>query len=248
MKRVANKQLETRLPPADLALPLLLLFVMAISGYDLTRPQVVPDFSQAPTVTEKKASFFAYLKPYIDQENERIQADRQRVQGYLTGTPSLLDRVHLRRMRLQYLSANDSPENILGELLLRIDEVPASLALIQAAKESGWGSSRFARIGFNFFGQQCFQSGCGFTPRKRTSGLRHEVAKFRTTREAVRSYIHNLNTHDQYETLRTIRADARAAKHALSGIALSAGLERYSERGMAYVEEVQAMIRANNLE
>ena len=225
-----------------LILPLLILVLMGIWGYFLAHPAPVPDFSDSANVQAKKDAFFAYLKPHIEAINKEIASDRAQI---LNGKNGFFGRLDNRRIKLQYLN---SEENSNQKLLLRVDEVPASLALVQAAKESGWGSSRFAREGYNFFGQQCFQRGCGFTPRNRTAGLRHEVAKFKSVRAAVRSYIHNLNTHPQYEAFRAIRAELRAKEAPLSGITLAQGLESYSERGLAYVEEVQAMIRANHLE
>ena len=106
--------------------------------------------------------------------------------------------------------------NIFEELLKRVDYVPPSLALTQAAIESGWGSSRFARQGNNLFGQWCFSSGCGMVPSLRESGKGHEVAKFDTVNLAVRSYILNLNSHESYTELRENRADLRDKELSLS--------------------------------
>ena len=215
---------------------------MGIWGIALTTPSPVPDFARVGNVQEKKEAFFTYLKPHVDAVNEEIEKDRERLLG---SQGSFWDQLQNRRIILQYLNSDLHDED---ELIKRVDQVPASLALIQAAKESGWGSSRFAREGFNFFGQQCFERGCGFTPRNRSLGLRHEVAKFKSVRASVRSYIHNLNTHPQYEDFRVQRAQLRETGQPLSGITLANGLERYSERGLAYVEEIQGMIRSNNLE
>jgi len=231
-----------------LLLPVGLLIVLLIWGMVLVKPQPVPDFASTPDVQTKKLAFFAYLEPHVRSINAEIARKRQRVLSYRADDPSFMQEAYFRRISVEYLNADELYSSAHSELLNRVDEIPLSLALVQAAKESGWGTSRFAREGYNFFGQQCFNKGCGFTPRNRSVGRHHEVAKFRDARDAVRSYIHNLNTHSQYKKFRELRTQMRQKGDSLNGIALAEGLEKYSERGMAYVEEVQAMIRANELE
>lgn len=215
----------------------------------LTTPQVVPTFSSAATTAKKKTDFFAYLRPHIDRVNATVLEDREQLQQLIAkqGDLNFLDQFFLRRLRLLYLGRDGDPQD-LQALLKKIDVIPSALALIQAAKESGWGASRFARDGYNFFGQQCFIQGCGFTPKRRAQGRRHEVAKFRSTEDAVRAYVHNLNTHPRYQGFRAQRAAMRSAGQPLKGGQLAASLDSYSERGDAYIAEIQAMIRNNDLE
>jgi Bax protein len=132
-------------------------------------------------------------------------------------------------------------------LLQRVDVVPVSLVLAQAAKESAWGRSRFAREGNNLFGEWCFTAGCGMVPRRRESGKTHEVETFPSVRAAVASYIHNLNSHPSYRMLRSIRASLREAGKPLNGLALARGLEAYSAQGSDYVASVRDIIRKNRL-
>lgn len=231
-----------------LLLPLSLLLMMGIWGYQLTSLDPVPDFADSADIQAKKDAFFEYLKPHIESINNEIENDRERIVAYSQEGVGFFDYFHFRRMRLLYLNSDTSSEDVFKDLLLRVDQVPVSLALIQAAKESGWGSSRFARKGFNFFGHQCFQRGCGFTPRNRSAGRRHEVAKFESVEHAVRAYVHNLNTHRRYKRFRTHRAALRKSGERLRGTTLAAGLEHYSERGIEYVNEVRSMIRRNDLE
>lgn len=219
------------------------------------RVEVLPDFASMP-VSEKKAEFFQLLGPEVRRENERLAALRGELvdmqaaldAGLSSGQQSRLEELgHIYLpddADLQAMSDADKLE----ELLLRVGRIPRSLVLIQAAKESGWGTSRFARLCNNLFGQQCFEEGCGFTPKKRNEGLQHEVARFHSVSEAIEAYMHNLNTHYRYETFRQLRAAQRRAGVRLSGIALADGLEAYSERGMAYVQEIKSMIRQNDLE
>ena len=127
-----------------------------------------------------------------------------------------------------------------------IREIPDGLVLNQAAKESGWGSSRFAIEGFNFFGQWCFKAGCGFVPSKRSPGKYHEVAKFPDIAASVNAYFYNLNTFYVYDDLRSIRAEVRQLENQVSAQKLAHGLKRYSERGDQYVLEIQTMIVSNS--
>ena len=116
---------------------------------------------------------------------------------------------------------------------------------MQAANESAWGTSRFAQQGYNFFGLWCYKKGCGFVPARRNSGANHEVAKFENLSRATYTYMRNINRHDAYRELRHIRASLRRAQLPVTGLALAEGLMNYSERGAAYVNELQNMIRYN---
>jgi len=215
----------------------------------------LPAFHEIEQVSEKKQRFFAYLTPVIRAENERIRSQRERlltiVEAQRAGEePGWLDRRFIADLADEYrLDTEDlDMSQTLDRLVERVDVIPRSLVLVQAAKESGWGSSRFARRANNLFGQWCFEAGCGVVPRNRPAGRTHEVQSFDTVRDAVASYVRNLNTHRSYEELREVRAELRAADAPLSGVRLATGLDRYSERGEVYVREVQSMIRQNDLE
>jgi len=239
---------------------------------------VPPDFNRDGDIQAKKHAFYAYLLPQIDQANQEIARERQwllNLQARLTQGMSLKDAdqmaslnptltdaaaaaIHneaaaLRRLGKRYNMAavGDAPgalEDYVEKLLLRVDVVPASLVIAQAAKESGWGSSRFAREGNNFFGIWCFNRGCGMTPANRDAGRHHEVAMFNTVTEGVRYYVRTINSHNAYDKLRQIRAAARNNNQPFGGEQLATGLLRYSERGLLYVNEIQSMIRYNRLQ
>lgn len=227
-----------------LVVALSLFALMISSGAVVSYQAPVPDFETFTTVTAKKKAFFKYLQPFVDQNNERILKDRAALIAIEARQGAgLFDRITLHRLHMVY--ANSGEE---ATLLNRIDAIPTALALVQAAKESGWGTSRFARQGYNFFGQQCFSPGCGFTPRDRAPGRLHSVQKFASPQQAVRSYMHNLNTHPRYQGFRELRAELRAQGKPLRGASLATGLDSYSERGVAYVSEIKAMIEASGLE
>ena len=123
-----------------------------------------------------------------------------------------------------------------------------SLVLAQAANESGWGTSRFARQANNYFGMWCYQAGCGLKPRQRDQGQSHEVKHFKHVQDSVISYLHNLNTNRAYQPLRDLRQTTRDLGAPLRGVLLAEGLHAYSSRGEAYIKDIQTMIIANDLE
>ncbi|MBN7771224.1 glucosaminidase domain-containing protein [Marinobacter daepoensis] len=210
----------------------------------------LPDFTAYQDSTEKKVSFFSYLYPRIVLANSRILLERE----YLA---SLADKAELTSDELDWLArqgdrlrieARPGSQQQFALLNKRLDVIPPSLILAQAANESAWGTSRFATEGNNLFGQWCFSKGCGLVPQSRLEGANHEVAKFRSPYFSVRSYIQNLNRHPTYQAVRDIRLADRKAHKPLSGWELAEGLLGYSERGQDYIREIRAMIRYNNLD
>lgn len=225
----------------------LMVSVLLIWSY---RPDV-PDFSQYPAGPQRKDVFFNYFLPLVEQSNQEILQTRQQLQAWSRNIRGIgwWDSGTVEDMAQDYRidSFNIESEADWHTLLKRVDVVPASLALAQAASESAWGTSRFAREGNNFYGQWCFEQGCGMVPGSRDSGKLHEVKVFDSPQASVESYIRNINSHNAYQSLREIRARLRAADTAVIGIALAGGLEKYSERGADYIAELQAIIRHNDL-
>ena len=217
-------------------------------------PVVVPDFGNIPDVDEKKELFFDFIEPFIDQVNVQIIEQRKRIIAIRDkvlsgGKPTVTELDYLASMAEQYeMEAEDLTSlEFLTVLLRRVDKIPASLALAQAANESAWGTSRFAQDGYNFFGQWCYTDGCGIVPNRRLQGATHEVKSFESVRDSVQAYIHNLNTFPSYQMLRRIRQQMRQQNRPLDGVSLADGLESYSSRGLDYIEELQNMIYSNNL-
>jgi Bax protein len=212
----------------------------------------VPAFGLDGDVEKRKRDFFAFLRPIVDGENERVMDQRRRLMS-LYGehrkgrTLSWSDARWLEWLLEEYEVAGREGENLWEILLRRVDMIPADLALIQAAKESGWGTSRFAREGNSLFGQRCNVEGCGLVPGGREPGETYEVAVFDTVDESVRSYIRNLNTYSAYRGFRRLRFRQRFEGTIPDGHTLAGQLPSYSERGVEYLHEIRAMIRANRL-
>ncbi|MEX0943459.1 MAG: glucosaminidase domain-containing protein, partial [Pseudomonadales bacterium] len=212
----------------------------------------IPDFAAFKDVKRKKQAFFEYMLPMVRRSNEAVLAERRLVldiREKLAGGGKLdsneQERLNALLQKYRVKTEQQPTADDMAQLLTRVDVVPASLILAQAANESAWGTSRFAAQAYNFFGIWCFEPGCGLTPRLRDDGLTHEVAKFKTIEHGVAYYLRTINTNHAYRDLRRIRAQLRGEDSRLSGHELAEGLLRYSERGREYVEEIQAMIRIN---
>jgi Bax protein len=217
----------------------------------VTINEIVPDFGKFDAGPPRKAAFFDYFSLLIEKRNGSVVKSRQ---ALLTLHQELSDldndeKHQVKSMAAYYRINNFDIENDddWQELLARVNAIPVSLALAQAANESAWGTSRFAREANNFYGQWCFQKGCGLVPARRDKNKTHEVAAFKSPEESVERYIHNLNSHNAYKTLRKIRNRLRTENKLITGIELAEGLLHYSERGKEYIKELQSMIKFNKL-
>ena len=213
-----------------------------------------PEFARYPAGEARKEAFFTFLGPLVDEENGRWLRDRERLErlgaALAAGeSPGKRDRVWIDAQAAFFNLDRDLPiADQIQALLPHVDEVPRSLALAQAAKESAWGTSRFATDGHNYFGQRCYDEDCGLVPKSRRRGARFEVRRFKSPRASVASYMNNINSHPEYEVFRDYRARQRVAGKRLNGIQAAEYLMQYSERRQAYVDEIQSLIRFNRLD
>lgn len=211
----------------------------------------LPDFASIPDVKEKKRQFFAFIKPAVLAENKSILALRAQIEyliSQLTLEQPFSEEEHafVSGLIKQYkVSKKFSLLRQLYELQMKVDVIPPALILVQAANESAWGTSRFARIGLNFFGVWCYKKGCGMVPNGRNFGAKHEVAAYTSIEQGVARYLKNINTHSAYMLFRTIRGQLREQDQPLAPEILATGLIPYSERGTDYVLELTEMIRHN---
>ncbi|MFN0001471.1 MAG: glucosaminidase domain-containing protein [Pseudohongiellaceae bacterium] len=225
-----------------------------ISYSSLEKRVTVPDFASIRDVKQKKQTFFDFLQPFIDSKNAEILKQRDVllniVDTIVSGTAlDFRDKYFLRELSRIYEMPTEDVLNLnyLQRLLWRVDVIPPSLVLAQAANESAWGTSRFAKEGYNFFGQWCYTQGCGLVPNRRRVSAIHEVKSFSSIEEAVNAYFMNINTFPSYQFLRLIRQDLRQNKQTIDGISLAEGLGSYSERGEGYVQELRVLINNNKL-
>lgn len=227
------------------------LIILSIAAITWAKTPNVPDFSQYPEGKARKVVFLNYFRPLIERRNQTIRIIRQRLKTWYQQRQNLgwgaLSQINdlAREYRMTTFDAENEAHWL--TLMRRVDIVPASLALAQAAKESAWGTSRFAREVHNYFGQWCFKKGCGVVPDNRKPGAYHEVADFDSPEDAVASYFKNLNSFYAYKPLRDIRARLRAEDKPITGMALASGLTLYSERRANYIQELRKFIQQNNL-
>ena len=202
-------------------------------------------------VQHKKSLFMRSLLPLVLAENRRLRAERAFLRELFhagLAQASSRDWERAEQLKEQFRVSGDLTQPGVQRLLLsRVDVVPPSLALAQAAIETGWGTSRFALQGNSLFGQWTWQQDAGIAPAQRDEGANHAVRAFPTLRGSVRAYFHNLNTNSAYKSFRAMRARMRAAGEPLDPIVLADGLKQYSQRGGDYVAELKSMISGNGL-
>ena len=192
---------------------------------------------------KRKDLFIKIILPLIVKENNKIRIDRKRLFKILSKNSNTdIEKKWLEKKYKQY----GVRQNDLSTLKIRMDEIPTSMAIAQAAKETGWGTSRFALKGNALFGQWTW-SGEGLKPKNAEKGEEHKVMKFHSLQLSVRAYLRNLNTHSSYKDLRKVRTDLRNKGKPLDSIILSAHLDKYAETGNKYIEVLQKIITQNNL-
>ncbi len=194
--------------------------------------------------TKKRKEFFIQIVlPLILKENNNIKIDRKRLFSIINkSNNSSLEKKWLDKKYKQY----GIPSKDLSILKIRMDEIPVSLALAQAAKETGWGTSRFAQEGNALFGQWTW-SGEGLKPKDADKDQGHKVMRFNVLQASVRAYQRNLNTHSSYKEFRQARAQLRDQSKPLDSLVLVEYLDEYAETGDEYVVVLQKIIKQNNL-
>ena len=194
--------------------------------------------------TKKRKEFFIQIVlPLVLKENNNIRLDRKTLFNIINKSNNTnIEKKWLEKKFKQYGVLSKD----LSILKIRMDEVPVSLALAQAAKETGWGTSRFAQEGNALFGQWTW-SGEGLKPEEADVNKGHKVMKFNVLQASVRAYQRNLNTHSSYKNFRLARAQLRDEKKPLNSLLLSQFLKNYAETGNQYVEVLQKIIKQNNL-
>ena len=194
--------------------------------------------------TEKRKNLFIQIiLPLIIEENNRIKLNRKKLF-------SILNKNHNSNAEKKWLNEKFKQYGVLNKdlstLKIRMDIIPVSLAIAQAAKETGWGTSRFALEGNALFGQWTW-SGEGIKPAEADNDATHKVMKFEVLKSSVRAYQRNLNTHSGYKEFRMARAELRDNGRNLDGLILANYLNKYAATGEKYVQIIKQIIKQNNL-
>ena len=208
------------------------------------RLSLLPNEMKMIESTEKRKNLFIQIiLPLIIEENNRIKLNRKKLFSILNKNHNSSDeKKWLNEKFKQYGVLNKD----LSTLKVRMDTIPVSLAIAQAAKETGWGTSRFALEGNALFGQWTW-SGEGIKPAKADNDATHKIMKFKILKSSVRAYQRNLNTHSGYKEFRMARAELRDNGRTLDGLILANYLNRYAETGQEYVKIIKQIIKQNNL-
>lgn len=229
-----------------------LLFIVALffSQALLYSAGLPSSYYQMDDNAKQKEEFIRYMKGLVDKSNEEIRKDREFITGFFTKAVPDAFR-GLNQQNVGYLIALRNKygvENLFDrdEYYKRIDVIPVSLAIAQAALESGWGKSRFAREANNLFGHWTY-SGVGLMPQNRAPGKTHMIRIFSSLQKSVNGYMLNLNTNIAYEDFRNRRLKARNEGKNYTGMEAAKTMINYSELKGEYIKMVQEMIEQNNL-
>lgn len=212
----------------------------------------LPNFSSIDNSTERKREFISFMAPLIKQENDSLRSLRMKIKqlyvSYQLGHNIPSNKIEwLANLAKEYRvkETNFPSEESFRALLLHVDIIPVELALAQAANESAWGTSFFARKGNNIFGKWCFSKGCGIVPRSRAEGSHHEVKAYSSVSASVEDYLHHLNSHPAYKQLRVLRYEQRKQGQQPEGYHIALGLQKYSAIGMKYVNILRSIMNKN---
>jgi len=201
------------------------------------------DLDKIRSNKQKKETFLQILLPLVVAENERILKDRSYLLKILKENQNDKNTNWINKKYKEY---RVSDKNI-DELIKKIDIIPTSIALAQAAKESGWGTSRFALEGNAIFGQWTW-NGIGMAPLDKDKNQKHKILKFPLLRASVKAYITNLNTHAGYKSFRQKRLELRSENKNLSGLDLIHELDNYAQTGKEYTKVLEQIINQNDLD
>ena len=205
------------------------------------------DFMDIEPVSERKKLFINTLLPIIFLENSRILEDRKKILDWWNESQGEnFSRDFWPSWLFELSEKYDSFDSNLGNLLVKVDIIPISMVLAQAAIESGWGTSRYLREGNAIFGQYTFDKKKGLKPINRDKDKKFFIRKFSNLSESTRSYLKNLNTNLAYKEFREERKKLRMGGEILSGLKLSSFMTRYSERKNDYVNDLKKIIESNN--
>ncbi len=205
--------------------------------------QFPKDLDEIQSVKLKKETFIKIVLPLIVAENEKILEDKFKLKKIVSKKMTSDDEKQwLRQKFLEYKVKNGDVK----ELSDRVDIIPNSIALAQAAKESGWGTSRFALEGNAIFGQWTW-TGKGIEPLLKEKHKKHKILRFPILRASVKSYLKNLNTHKSYKKFREKRGKMRSANRPIRGLKLIDTLDNYAETGSEYIKILEKIITQNRL-
>ena len=205
--------------------------------------QFPKDLDEIKDTRLKKETFIKIVLPLVVAENEKILDDKIKLKKIISKKKTTEKEKSWLRLKLREYKVKNSD---FAELDKRMDIIPVSIALAQAAKESGWGTSRFALEGNAIFGQWTW-TGQGIEPLNKGKHEGHKILRFPILRASVKAYKNNLNTHKGYAEFREKRSTYRKRNKSIKGLNLTDTLDRYAQTGKEYTEILEQIIKQNNL-
>ena len=216
---------------------------------ELFLKSIPTDFKQVKDIKIKKTIFIQLMLPIIIAEQKHLRQQRFIAQQLLKDKQQITQSEvanWFSRIKKEYrINSQLSFHQQKTELLNRLDELPLTLILAQAAIESAWGTSRFAIEGNSLFGQWTFSGKNGLTPKNRSEGKTHQVKAFPSLQASIRSYLKNINRNTAYKELRDERKKMRMENKKLDAFKLAEGLHRYSQKGTEYVKIIHRLLNTS---
>ncbi|MDC0534942.1 glucosaminidase domain-containing protein [Francisellaceae bacterium] len=225
----------------------ILLFYVANIAFSDSQ---TPDFKKIPAGQQRVAAFIDYMSPKIKYVNKQVCQQRKKILNILNQvenkqTINVIDQEFIKQSVSEYkLNFSTLSEANLSALLNRVNIIPISIVLSQAAVESGWGTSRFARVANNYFGEHCFKKGCGIAANKDSNV---EVSKFKSVIEGIESYYLMLNRRTVFESFRKVRQSELSKNQSYNIQKLVNTLTIYSGIGDKYPKILLQIIQKYNL-
>ncbi len=205
--------------------------------------QFPKDLDEIKDTKLKKETFIKIVLPLVVAENEKILDDKIKLKRITSKKMTSDKEKSWLRLKLREYKVKNSD---ITELDKRMDIIPVSIALAQAAKESGWGTSRFALEGNAIFGQWTW-TGQGIEPLNKGKNENHKILRFPILRASVKAYKNNLNTHKGYSEFREKRYKIRKRNKSIKGLELTDTLDRYAQTGKEYTDILEQIIKQNDL-
>ena len=204
------------------------------------------DFNLISSTKDKKSLFIRSLLPLIISENNKIKEANKRIKKIDNNTFEYIARDDALWLKKQFKNYKVKSHHI-DDLIAKVDIIPVSIALAQAAIESGWGTSRFVSEGNALFGQWSWFKGSGIIPKKRDSDETYEIKSFENLRQSVAAYMKNLNSHNNYSEFRAVRNNYRINNSKINSIKLIKYLSNYAEN-TEYSKILEKIIKKNDLQ
>ena len=205
--------------------------------------QFPKDLDEIKDTKLKKETFIKIVLPLVVAENEKILDDKIKLRKIISKKMTSEKEKSWLRLKLREYKVKNSD---FSELDKRMDIIPVSIALAQAAKESGWGTSRFALEGNAIFGQWTW-TGQGIEPLNKGKHEGHKILRFPILRASVKAYKNNLNTHKGYSEFREKRHSIRKRNKSIKGLDLTDTLDKYAQTGKEYTDILEQIIKQNDL-